>query len=67
MGYRSTAIALARFHGYHADKKAFTRLIIERPRTVSANVLQNAWTEGEIAKTRGVGCRCPEHNPKAAE
>jgi hypothetical protein len=55
---REIAIALARIAGYHADSRAFTRLIIEA--RISREEMNRAWRLGVRAKDAGVRCDCRE-------
>ena len=53
---REQAIDLLRFAGYHGDRTSFTRLYIEN--RVSYAAAKQAYSQGEAAKSRGLGCGC---------
>lgn len=56
MTARAIAIASAKVAGYHADSKAFTRLIVEA--RVNRQTMNEAWAAGVAARTAGVPCAC---------
>lgn len=56
MTKRETMIALARFAGYHEDKKTFTRLYVEG--RVNLGIMNAAFHSGRQAKQNGVKCNC---------
>lgn len=62
MTKRDAALGQARLAGYHDDKAAFTRLLVESH--VAADAMYRAWGEGERAKKQGVRCTCRACNPK---
>jgi hypothetical protein len=53
---RSQALAWMRVAGYHADRWAFTRLLVEE--RVSRAAGEAAWKQGTEAKRNGVACKC---------
>lgn len=55
---RNVSLAEARVAGYHDDRAAFTRLVIES--RVNRNALTNAWHEGSSARAAGMKCYCRE-------
>ena len=55
---RKTALALAHVAGYHADKKTFTRLIVESH--VGRQRMNDAYQGGGAARLAGVRCDCSE-------
>jgi hypothetical protein len=55
---RETAITLAKVAGYHADSRAFTRLIVEA--RVNRATMNAAWHAGQQANAAGVRCHCRE-------
>lgn len=59
---RQVAINGMRFAGYHDDKRAFTRLLIES--RVSRAVANEAWQYGVAAKRNGMPCGCADCSPK---
>lgn len=58
MTKRQTAIVLAKVAGYHADTKAFIRLLVES--RVNRQTMNEAWAQGALAKSVGVKCECHE-------
>lgn len=53
---RSDALTHIRIAGYHGDRAAYTRLIIENRVSKAAAELQ--YQNGESMKRRGVACGC---------
>ena len=53
---RKDALAYMRIAGYHNDKPAFTRLLIEH--RISRESANEAWRKGLDAKTVGMKCNC---------
>lgn len=58
MTKRETTLALARIAGYHGDRAAFTRLLIEC--RVNRQAMNEAFWNGQKARANGVGCTCCE-------
>lgn len=55
---RAVALALARVAGYHADTRAWTRLLIEA--RVNRPAMRAAYDQGVRARAAGVRCICRE-------
>lgn len=53
---RDKALHAARIAGFHDDKHAFTRLVIES--RISRKVLDSAWSEGVKQQIAGMVCTC---------
>lgn len=58
MTKRQQALGAMRFAGYHDDAAAAMRLRVSA--RVSVEALNSAWTEGRLARERGIGCGCSE-------
>lgn len=57
MTKRENALGWMRIAGYHDDKRAFTRLLIEN--RVSKKSADEAWQQGQRQKQAGMACACP--------
>lgn len=63
MNKRETALLYAKVAGYHADSKAFIRLIVES--RVNREAMNSAWYAGQTAKQNGIKCHCRDCNQPA--
>lgn len=55
---RSMELAQARVDGYHGDRAAFTRHLVER-RQAGYGAMMAAYQGGQAARQAGVACSCP--------
>jgi hypothetical protein len=58
MNKRESAIVRAKVAGYHEDRRAFTRLVIES--RVNRKAMLDAWRLGIAARANGIKCDCYE-------
>lgn len=56
MTQRDNALGWMRIAGYHDDKRAFTRLLIEK--RVNRKAADEAWQQGQRKKQAGMRCTC---------
>lgn len=62
---REIQLASFRFAGYHGDKAAYTRGLIES-RLVSRQAANEEWAAGARMRTNGVPCSCRQCEGGAA-
>jgi len=55
---RNDIIAALRFAGFHADKKSFTRILIEN--RISTVCAEKAYASGVKLKSEGAKCLCQD-------
>ncbi|VUZ24121.1 Uncharacterised protein [uncultured Comamonas sp.] len=58
MSKREDTLAAMRIAGYHNDKAAFTRLLVEN--RIRLTVADEAWLTGRKQRANGMKCACYE-------
>lgn len=62
MSKRDAHIAQLKYAGYHDDSSTYTRLLIERPRSLSFDDANAAARAGATMRQNGMKCGCRECN-----
>ena len=62
MSKREAAIGYSKFAGFHDDRRAFTRLVIES--RVNLKIMREAFHSGQLARRAGARCTCFECSRK---